>query len=71
MRIETSLDLEKRTATVTIHTDDESFKMTFELDKVSQELKALSTNLIAQKILNILGFKIEIEKKAKPSEKSP
>lgn len=63
MQIETNLDLDKRTATVTIHTDDESFKMTFELDKVAQELKALSTNKIALKILDMLGFKIEITKK--------
>jgi len=62
MRIETSLDLEKRTATVTIHTGNESFKMTFELDKVAQELKTLSTNRLALKILDVLGFKIEIEK---------
>jgi len=62
MRIETSLDLDKRTATVTIYTDDESFKMTFELDKVAQELKTLSTNRIALKLLDMLGFKIEAQK---------
>lgn len=69
MKIETALDLEKRTATVTIYTDDKSFKTTYDLDKVAQQLEALSTNWVALKILDMLGFKIEIQKgETKPSE---
>jgi len=68
MRIETSLDLENRTAIVTIHADDKIFRMTYEIDKVAKQLEALSSNWMALKILGMLGFKIEIEKKeAKPS----
>lgn len=72
MKIGTSLDLEKRAAIITIDVDDKMFKMTYELDKVANQLEALSSNPITLKILDMLGFKIEIEKKqAKPSEKSP
>jgi len=68
MKIETSLDLENRTAIVTIHADTKIFRMTYELDKVAKELEALSSNIIALKVLSLLGFKIEMEKKEpKPS----
>jgi len=68
MRIETSLDLESRTAIVTIHVDDKIFKMTYDMDKVAKQLEALSSNWAALKVLDMLGFKIEIEKKKpKPS----
>jgi hypothetical protein len=64
MRIETSLDVDKRTATVTIHTDEKAFTMTYELDKVVKQLDDLSTNWLAQKILDVLGLKVEVHKKA-------
>jgi len=45
--------------------------MYYEIDKVAKQLDALSGNWIALKILEMLGFKIEIEKKEpKPSAES-
>lgn len=62
MRITTELNLEDRTATVTIHTEEKSFTMTYELDKITKELDTLTSNWFAQKTLELLGFKIEVHK---------
>lgn len=56
---------------MTIHADDKMFKMTYEIDKVTQQLDALSSNVVALKILNLLGFKIEVEKLKPSTETTP
>ena len=66
MKIETALDLEKRTVTVTIHTEQKAFKMIYELDKVVEKLDTISSNWFMQKSLELLGFKVEVELCAQP-----
>lgn len=68
MRIETSLDVEKRIAVVSIYTDDRVFTTTYELDKVVQQLDALASNWFAHKILDMLGFKVDIRKTETPAQ---
>jgi hypothetical protein len=64
MKIETTLDMEKRTATITIHTEEKAYTMTYELDKVVKQLDDISGNWLAGKILDMLGLKVEVHKKA-------
>ena len=61
-RITTELDMEKREAIVTIFTEEKSFTIRYELDKVVKQLDDLSSNWLAGKILDMLGFKIEVKK---------
>jgi len=62
MRIATELDVEKREAIVTIFTEEKSFTIRYELDKVVKQLDDLSSNWLAQRILDMLGFKVEVQK---------
>jgi len=66
LRIETSLDLEKRTVTVTIHAEKKAFKMIYELDKVVDKLDSISSNWFMQKSLELVGFKVEVEDEPQP-----
>ena len=69
MKIETALDIEKRTVAVTIHTETKAFKMIYDLDKVVEKLESISGNWFMQKSLELLGFKVEVE--AEPPSAQP
>ena len=71
MRIETALDIEKRTVVVTIHTEKKAFKMIYELDKVVDKLDAISSNWFMQKSLELVGFKVEVEAEPGPPSAQP
>jgi hypothetical protein len=75
MKIETSLDLEKRVAIVSIYAENNKvYRMIYEIDKVVKQLEAATSNWFAQKALELLGFKITVENveaaEAKPAEQS-
>jgi hypothetical protein len=67
MKIETTLDMEKRTAVVSIHTDTKIFRMTYEIDKVVKQLEAATSNWFMQKTLELLGFHVDVETKCPDS----
>jgi hypothetical protein len=66
MRIETSLDLEKRTAIVSIDDGKKIYRMTYEIDKVVKQLEAATSNWFMQKTLELLGFHVDVEAKPAP-----
>jgi hypothetical protein len=62
MKISTELDLENRIAIVTIFTDEKSYTIRYELDKVVKQLDDLAGNWFARNVLDLLGFKVEVQK---------
>jgi hypothetical protein len=64
MKIETTLDLDKRTAIVSIHTDDKVYRMTYEIDKVVKQLDAATSNWFMKETMKLLGFQIDVEAKS-------
>ncbi len=62
MKITTSLDLDKHTATVIISTAEKHYKMIYNLDEVIEKLEGIANNPLSQKMAELLGFKVEVEK---------
>lgn len=68
MKIETTLDLDKRTAIVSIHTDTKIYRMTYEIDKVVKQLDAATSNWFMQKTMDLLGFQVAVEEIKAPQQ---
>jgi hypothetical protein len=71
MKIETTLDLDKRTAIVSIHTEDKIYRMTYEIDKVVKQLDAATSNWFMKKTMELLGFQVDVETKTPATPQQP
>jgi hypothetical protein len=69
-KIETALDMDKRTAIVSIHTDTKIFRMRYDIDQVVAQLEGMTSNWFAKKTLELLGFHVDVETKP-PEQPAP
>lgn len=69
MKVITDLDIDTKEATITIDTGTKAFRMVFNLPDVAQKLETLTSNIILQRISEIIGFRVEVVKETSQNRK--
>jgi len=69
VKVITDLDIDTKEATITIDTGTKAFRMVFNLPDVAQKLETLTSNIILQRISEIIGFRVEVVKETSQNRK--